>query len=74
MKKDCPEAARSMGKSYYMFWIFTAIILLALWSVFTSSLTLKWSAPNLSHFSFDLDSHNLDDLDVLVPSHLTSTQ
>ncbi|KAI9118026.1 hypothetical protein K1719_010358 [Acacia pycnantha] len=65
MKKDSSEAGQAMGKSHYMFWVFTAIILLAFWSVFTGSLTLKWSAPNLSRFSYDLDSRILDDLDVL---------
>ncbi|XP_028802991.1 uncharacterized protein LOC114758143 isoform X2 [Neltuma alba] len=65
MKRESSEAGQAMGKSHYMFWVFTAIILLAVWSLFTGSLTLKWSAPNLSRFSFDLDSRVLDDLDVL---------
>ncbi|XP_027369078.1 uncharacterized protein LOC113874951 [Abrus precatorius] len=49
-------------KGHYMFWVLAAIILLALWSMFTGSLTLKWSATNLTrHF----DPTTVDDLDVL---------
>ncbi|XP_054819606.1 uncharacterized protein LOC129318712 [Prosopis cineraria] len=65
MKRESSEAGQAMGKSHYMFWVLTAIILLAVWSMFTGSLTLKWSAPSLSRFSHELDSQTLDDLDVL---------
>ncbi|KAK7310439.1 hypothetical protein RJT34_07974 [Clitoria ternatea] len=50
------------GVYSYKLWMLAAIILLALWSIFTGSLTLKWSASNLTpHF----DSTTLQDLDVL---------
>ncbi len=49
----------------YKFWALAAILLLAFWSMFTGSVTLKWSASNLSRFSDGLDSPILDDLDVL---------
>ena len=54
------------NKGHYKFWVLAAIVLLALWSMFTGSVTLKWSAGNLTRFSHDLDSLTLEDLDVLV--------
>ncbi|KAK7291183.1 hypothetical protein RIF29_06121 [Crotalaria pallida] len=59
---------RCGGKGHYkLLWVFlVAIIFLALWSIFTGSLTLKWRAENLTFFSHDFDSNTLDDdLDVL---------
>ncbi|XP_057722591.1 uncharacterized protein LOC130936521 [Arachis stenosperma] len=54
------------GNYNYKFWVLAAIIVLALWSMFTGSVTLKWSASNLTRFSHDLDhSITLQDLDVL---------
>nr|XP_027190706.1 uncharacterized protein LOC101512645 isoform X2 [Cicer arietinum] len=41
------------------------IVIVALWFMFTGSITLKWSAGNLNQFSDDLDSMILEDLDVL---------
>lgn len=54
------------GRGRYKIWVLGAIVLLALWSMFTTSVTLKWSAVNLKHSSdaFDLSIHG--DLDVLV--------
>lgn len=54
------------GKGGYKFWVLAAILLLAFWSVFTGSVTLKWSASNLSRFPEDVDFPSYDDLDVLV--------
>ncbi|MED6119084.1 hypothetical protein PIB30_008596 [Stylosanthes scabra] len=56
------------GNYNYKLWVLAAIVVLALWSVFTGSVTLKWSASNLTSFSHDLDhssSLTLQDLDVL---------
>ncbi|KAJ1419711.1 hypothetical protein SESBI_14844 [Sesbania bispinosa] len=65
MTKPKRESSEGVGKGHYKFWVLAAIILLALWSMFTGSLTLKWSAGNLTRFSHDFDSTTLDDLDVL---------
>ncbi|XP_073275523.1 uncharacterized protein [Primulina huaijiensis] len=56
-------------KGKYRFWALAAIVLLALWSMFTGSVTLKLSAVDLKlPSSHDLDSStthaNLDVLDV----------
>ncbi|MED6146679.1 hypothetical protein PIB30_036756 [Stylosanthes scabra] len=57
------------GNYSYKLWVLAAIVVLALWSMFTGSVTLKWSASNLTtSFSHDLDhssSLTLQDLDVL---------
>ncbi|RVW64437.1 hypothetical protein CK203_061710, partial [Vitis vinifera] len=42
-----------------------AISALTFWSMFTGTVTLRWSASNLNHISDDFDSHIHDDLDVL---------
>lgn len=45
-----------------------AILLLAFWSMFTGSVTLKWSAGNLTRLSDKLfDTPLYEDLDILVP-------
>ena len=64
LKRESSETGIS-SRNHYKFWVLAAIILLALWSMFTGSVTLKWSAGNLTHFSDDFDSRILDDLDVL---------
>ncbi|KAL6493109.1 hypothetical protein OROGR_032868 [Orobanche gracilis] len=53
------------GRGKYKLWALTAITLLALWSMFTGSITLKLSSVNLIHSSHDLDSSIHGDLDVL---------
>nr|KJB63685.1 hypothetical protein B456_010G010700 [Gossypium raimondii] len=53
------------GKNGYKFWVLTAIILLAFWSMFTGSVSLKWSSGNLTSFSYDFDFSIREDLDVL---------
>ncbi|XP_058785333.1 uncharacterized protein LOC131660176 isoform X1 [Vicia villosa] len=55
----------SVGKRHYMLCALTAIVLIALWSMFTGTVTLKWSTNNLNQFSDGLDSMILEDLDVL---------
>ncbi|KAG2666631.1 hypothetical protein I3760_15G072600 [Carya illinoinensis] len=69
LKKDnSSEAAASgfFGKSRpYKFWALAAILLLAFWSMFTGSVTLKWSTVDLTRFAGDTDSLIHDDLDIL---------
>lgn len=60
----------SNGKNrYYKFWALSAILLLAFWSLFTGSITLKSTSGNLSLFSDDVeDFPNYYDFDILVPN------
>ncbi|KAI5402987.1 uncharacterized protein LOC127081798 isoform X2 [Lathyrus oleraceus] len=55
----------SAGKRHYKLCALTAIVLIALWSMFTGTVTLKWSTNNVNQFSDGLDSMILEDLDVL---------
>ncbi|XP_065880295.1 uncharacterized protein [Euphorbia lathyris] len=65
-KKDILDAGSLFGKVRYKFWVLSAILLLAFWSMFTGSVTLKWSTGSLSHLSDDLDFQiHDDDLDIL---------
>lgn len=64
-KKDGTDAS-VFGRGRYKFWALAAILLLAFWSMFTGTVTLRWSAGSLNHISDDLDSFIHDDLDVLV--------
>ncbi|XP_010558208.1 PREDICTED: uncharacterized protein LOC104826929 [Tarenaya hassleriana] len=63
-KKDAGDSAL-FGKGRYKFWALAAILLLAFWSMFTGTVTLRWSAGNLNRFSDDFDSPIHEDLDVL---------
>ncbi|KAJ8772746.1 hypothetical protein K2173_027923 [Erythroxylum novogranatense] len=65
VKKVSSESSFSFTKNGYKFWVLTAILLLALWSMVTGSVTLKWSTGNLTHLSEDPDFPIHDDLDVL---------
>ncbi|KAG9456312.1 hypothetical protein H6P81_000820 [Aristolochia fimbriata] len=62
-KKDSADAV--FGKGRYKFWVLGAIVLLAFWSMFASTVSLKWSAGNLNQLTDDIDAHLRDDLDVL---------
>ncbi|CAN6482088.1 unnamed protein product [Victoria cruziana] len=54
------------GKNRYKLWAVAAILLLAFWSMFAGTVTLKWSAGNLMRLSSDsFDGPVQDDLDVL---------
>ncbi|KAE8655101.1 splicing factor 3B subunit 4 [Hibiscus syriacus] len=64
VKKENSDSSL-FGKDRYKFWALAAILLLAFWSMFTGTVTLRWSAGNLNLLSDDLDSHIHDDLDVL---------
>ncbi|KAL6320285.1 hypothetical protein AAG906_005368 [Vitis piasezkii] len=61
-KKDSSDAS-VFGKGQYKFWALAAILLLTFWSMFTGTVTLRWSASNLNYISDDFDSHIHDDLD-----------
>ena len=65
-KKESSDSSLVLGKGRYKFWALAAILLLAFWSMFTGTVTLRWSAGNLNRFSDDIDSPIHDDLDVLV--------
>ncbi|XP_027346226.1 uncharacterized protein LOC113858024 [Abrus precatorius] len=62
-KKE-PTDSVILGKGKYKFWALGAILLLALWSMFTGTVSLRWSGP-LNTFSHDLHAPIHDDLDVL---------
>ncbi|KAJ4714441.1 Sugar transporter, putative (DUF1195) [Melia azedarach] len=64
VKKESSDSSL-FGKGRYKFWALAAILLLAFWSMFTGTVTLRWSAGNLNRLSDDLDSPIHDDLDVL---------
>ncbi|XP_022768952.1 uncharacterized protein LOC111312698 isoform X2 [Durio zibethinus] len=64
VKKDSPVAG-FFGKSGYKFWVLAATLLLAFWSLFTGSVSLKWSSANLTRFSDDNHFSIHNDLDVL---------
>lgn len=63
-KKESSDSS-AFGKGRYKFWALAAILLLAFWSMFTGTVTLRWSAGNLNRLSDDLGSPIHDDLDVL---------
>ncbi|XP_027916032.1 probable polyol transporter 3 [Vigna unguiculata] len=52
------------GRGSYKFWALAAILLLALWSMFTGTVSLRWSGT-LNTFSHDLHVPLHDQLDVL---------
>lgn len=64
-KKESSDSSLILGKGRYKFWALAAILLLAFWSMFTGTVTLRWSAGNLNRFTDDIDSPIHDDLDVL---------
>ncbi|XP_022739993.1 uncharacterized protein LOC111292067 [Durio zibethinus] len=64
VKKESSDSSL-FGKGRYKFWALAAILLLAFWSMFTGTVTLRWSAGNLNRLSDDLGSPIHDDLDVL---------
>ncbi|KAI3821059.1 hypothetical protein L1987_08615 [Smallanthus sonchifolius] len=54
------------SKTRYKFWAIAAILLLALWSMFTGSVTLKWSgAGNVNNPLSDSFDSPVRDLDIL---------
>lgn len=65
VKKEASDGG-IFGRGKYKFWALVAILLLAFWSMFTGSVTLKWSSGNLNRVSDDFDSRIHKDLDILV--------
>ncbi|KAF2302286.1 hypothetical protein GH714_033988 [Hevea brasiliensis] len=63
-KKESSDS-NLFGKGRYKFWALAAILLLAFWSMFTGTVTLRWSAGNLNSLSDDLDAPIHDDLDEM---------
>nr|POE80339.1 hypothetical protein CFP56_14102 [Quercus suber] len=57
-KKETSDSS-FFGKGRYKFWALVAILLLAFWSMFTGTVTLRWSAGNLNRFTEDLDNYIL---------------
>lgn len=66
VKKDGSVFEGLFGRGKYKLWALAAITLLALWSMFTGTVTLKWSDVNLRGSSQHLDPSIHGDLDVLV--------
>ncbi|XP_021896335.1 uncharacterized protein LOC110813478 isoform X2 [Carica papaya] len=64
-KKDASRPALFCGKNGYKFWALAAILLLAFWSMFTGSVSLKWSSGDLASSSDQPDFHITEDLDIL---------
>jgi hypothetical protein len=58
--------AALLGKGRYKAWALAAIALLALWSMFAASVTLRWSSGDLAAASQDVSDPLFDDLDPLV--------
>ncbi|KAA0065244.1 Aldehyde dehydrogenase [Cucumis melo var. makuwa] len=52
-------------KARYKFWALAAILLLAFWSMFTGSVSLKWSAGTFARFYDGPLKPIFDDLDIL---------
>ncbi|CAE6155730.1 unnamed protein product [Arabidopsis arenosa] len=63
-KKENSDAVL-FGRGRYKFWAFAAILLLAFWSMFTGTVTLRLSTGNLNRLSEDLGIPNYENLDVL---------
>ncbi|KAH1163602.1 hypothetical protein GLYMA_01G174700v4 [Glycine max] len=62
-KKESMDSSL-FGKGRYKFWALAAILLLAFWSMFTGTVSLRWSGT-LNSLSSDIDTPIHDDLDVL---------
>ncbi|XP_010531025.1 PREDICTED: uncharacterized protein LOC104807445 isoform X2 [Tarenaya hassleriana] len=63
-KKETADSAL-FGKGRYKFWALAAILLLAFWSMFAGTVTLRLSDGNLNRISDDLGFQSYDNLDVL---------
>ncbi|CAN4093596.1 unnamed protein product [Withania somnifera] len=60
-----PSNSTLLGRGRYKYWALAAILLLAFWSMFTGTVTLRWSAGNLNTLSDLFDIPFSDDLDIL---------
>ncbi|CAG7885274.1 hypothetical protein BRARA_K01304 [Brassica rapa] len=63
-KKEHSESVL-FGRGRYKFYAFAALLLLAFWSMFTGTVTLRLSTGNLNRLSEDLRVRNYDHLDAL---------
>ncbi|CAN4080045.1 unnamed protein product [Withania somnifera] len=59
------ETSSIVGRARYKFWAFAAILLFAFWSMLTGTVTLHWSAVDLTAISQEIDIPLPQDLDVL---------
>lgn len=72
LKKETPSSEETALSSFfsrktrYKFWVLAAILLLAFWSMFIGSVSLKWSAGTFSRFYDGPRQPIFDDLDILV--------
>ncbi|KAF0907248.1 hypothetical protein E2562_015754 [Oryza meyeriana var. granulata] len=57
--------AALLGKGRYKAWALAAIALLALWSMFAASVSIRWSSGDLAATFGDLPGPLIDDLDPL---------
>lgn len=71
LKKEASDSSL-FGRGRYKFWALAVILLLACWSMFTGTVSLRWSAGNLDPMYDNLDIIIDDDIDVLVSSFLRS--
>ncbi|KAK1363590.1 putative polyol transporter [Heracleum sosnowskyi] len=68
VKKESSSISSGLfDRGRYKFWALAAILLLAFWSMFTGTVTLRWSTAtgNLNRFSDDFQTPLHRDLDVL---------
>ncbi|XP_019230954.1 PREDICTED: uncharacterized protein LOC109211824 isoform X2 [Nicotiana attenuata] len=63
--KNSTSDATLFGRGRYKFWALAGILLLAFWSMFTGTVTLRWSAGNLNGLSDYFNVPLSDDLDVI---------
>ncbi|PSS31350.1 Argininosuccinate lyase [Actinidia chinensis var. chinensis] len=63
-KEGSNSGGLMLGKGRYKLWALAAILLLAFWSMFTGTVTLKWSAGNLSDRFHSPILHDLDILEL----------
>ncbi|KAL9384503.1 hypothetical protein Peur_021513 [Populus x canadensis] len=64
LKRESSESSL-LCKTRYKFWVLSAVLLLAFWSMFTGSITLKWSTGDLSQHPENLGFQTQDDVDIL---------
>ncbi|CAL0311503.1 unnamed protein product [Lupinus luteus] len=64
IKKEKNSDWGMFGKTRYKIWALAAILILALWSMLTGTISLRWSG-NLNSLTNDIDTPIHDDLDVL---------
>ncbi|KAK8995620.1 hypothetical protein V6N11_075886 [Hibiscus sabdariffa] len=64
LKKGSSDSSL-FGNCQYQCWALALILFFAFWSMFTGTITLRWSAGNLNRLSDVLDSPFPDDLDAL---------